>query len=259
MPLLRSVQLHQGVEAADFPRVRAVWMKWGAPPRLRDDPREQGLLVDRGEFDLRLMTSARSLGVCVHQPARVLDCKLDGSRWRIRFEAEGRRQALDVDFLADARGRSGAGGPGRRRNGAPTLALYAYWRGPGLPRMARIEAGRDAWYWGVPLPDGLYNTLVFVDPKQFRSAPGASASERFFAFLDRSSLLDNSRRVRAGRTRAGDRRDPLPRTRMRDASVDPGWRRRPRHRPDFFERRSKGDTERVIWRDRRQYPHSQAR
>lgn len=205
MPLLQSVQLHQGVEAADFPRVRAVWMKWGAPPRLRDDPREQGLLVDRGEFDLRLMTSARSLGVCIHQPARVLDCKLDGSRWRIRFEAEGRRQALDVDFLADARGRNGAGGPGRRRNGAPTLAIYAYWRGPFLPRMARIEAGRDAWYWGVPLPDGLYNTLVFVDPKQFRSASGASASERFFAFLDRSSLLDKSREFeRVGPVRAID-------------------------------------------------------
>jgi flavin-dependent dehydrogenase len=191
MPMLRSADLHEEVEAAAFPRIRAVWVKWGAPPRWREDPREQGLLVDRGDFDLRLLTRARSLGVRVHQPARVLDCALDGSKWRIRFEAPGGLAALNVDFLADARGRRGADGPRQSRTGAPTLAVYAYWRGRGLPRTPRIEAGREAWYWGVPLPDGLYNTLVFIDPKRFRSAAGSSASQRFLELLDRSSLLEN--------------------------------------------------------------------
>ena len=205
MPMLQSAGLHEGVEAAGFPRIRAVWVKWGEPPRLRDDPREQGLLVDRGEFDLRLLASARSLGVRVHQPARVLDCALDGSRWRISFEAEGRREALDVDFLADARGRRGRAGPRQSRTGAPTLAVYAYWRGSGSPRTPRIEAGRDAWYWGVPLSDGLYNTLVFVDPKRFRSAPGMSASERFLELLGLSSLLEDRRNCElAGPVRAID-------------------------------------------------------
>jgi hypothetical protein len=41
----------------------------------------------------------------------------------------------------------------------------------------------------VPLPDGAYNTLAFVDPNQFRSAPGSSMSERFFKLLDLSALM----------------------------------------------------------------------
>ena len=162
-------------------------------------------MVDRGEFDLRLLTGARSLDVRVHQPARVLDCKLEGSRWRIQFEADGRRQALGVDFVADARGRRGGSSLRQCRTGAPTLALFAYWRGPGVPRTPRIEAGRAAWYWGVPLPDGLYNTLVFVDPRQFRLSPGTSASERFFELLDRSSLLESRHEIEpVGAVRATD-------------------------------------------------------
>ena len=58
----------------------------------------------------------------------------------------------------------GAASPGRTKNRRTTLAVYGYWRGAKLPTMPRIEAGEDGWYWGVPLPDGTYNTLAFVDP-----------------------------------------------------------------------------------------------
>ena len=61
--------------------------------------------------------------------------------------------------------------------------------------MPRIEAGQDAWYWGVPLPDGTYNTLVFVDPIWFRSAPGTTISERFVGLINRSGLLEDCRNV----------------------------------------------------------------
>ena len=59
--------------------------------------------------------------------------------------------------------------------------------------MPRIEAGLDGWYWGVPLPDGTYNTLVFVDPNWFRSAPGATLSERLLRLIERSGLMEDCR------------------------------------------------------------------
>ena len=57
-------------------------------------------------------------------------------------------------------------------------------------RRPRIEAGEDAWYWGVPLPDGTYNTLVFVDAKRFRAAGEGTLTSRFLDLLDRSRLME---------------------------------------------------------------------
>jgi flavin-dependent dehydrogenase len=193
MPLLMAADMHGTVEAAGFPRVRNVWVKWADEPRLREDPREEGLLVDRGEFDLRLLTRVRALGVRVHQPARLLEQRWDGAKWRLTIDADGNQQHLDADFLADASGRRSVSPQLQTTTGASTLAIYGYWRGASLPAMPRIEAGQDAWYWGVPLPDGTYNTLVFVDPGWFRSAPGSNMSERFLRLINRSSLMQDCR------------------------------------------------------------------
>jgi hypothetical protein len=95
--------------------------------------------------------------------------------------------------VADASGRRSIS-PGRQtKTGASTLAVYGYWRGASLPSMPRIEAGLDGWYWGVPLPDRTYNTLAFVDPTWFRSAPGSTMSERFLGLIDRSGLMEECR------------------------------------------------------------------
>jgi flavin-dependent dehydrogenase len=192
MPLLRSADMHETIEAARFASVTGVWVKWAGEPRLRDDAGEKGLLVDRGEFDRRLLERARSFGVRIHQPARVIEQTHDGARWRLTVDADGILKQLDADFVADAGGRRSASGR-TTRTGASTLAVYGYWRGAKLPTMPRIEAGEDGWYWGVPLPDGTYNTLAFVDPAWFRSAPGDTMSERFIRLLDRSTLMQECR------------------------------------------------------------------
>jgi flavin-dependent dehydrogenase len=193
MTLLRAADMHETVEAAGFPGVRSVWVKWADGPRLREDPGEKGLLVDRGEFDLRLLERARAFGVLIHQPARVREQGWDGAKWRLTIDADGTSTCLDADFVADASGRRSISPRRQTKTGASTLAVYGYWRGASLPTMPRIEAGQDGWYWGVPLPDGTYNTLAFVDPNWFRSAPGSTMSDRFLGLIDRSSLMEECR------------------------------------------------------------------
>jgi flavin-dependent dehydrogenase len=192
LPLLEMTGARQSVAARAL-RVRTVSVKWEQANEVREDPREHGLIVDRGDFDRLLLERARTLGVCVLQPAVVRECSGGDSGWSLSVEAHGRTVRLDADFLADARGRSGGAAGSRRRTGCRTLALYAYWRGAALPRQPHIEAGEDAWYWGVPLPDGTYNTLVFVDAKCFHhgrpGTPKATLATRFLGLLRRSAIM----------------------------------------------------------------------
>jgi flavin-dependent dehydrogenase len=195
MTLLRAADMHETIAAAGFPGVNSVWVEWEDGPRLRQNQGEQGLLVDRGEFDLRLLERARAFGVRIHQPAQVLEQGWDGAKWRLTIDADGTSTSLNADFVADASGRRSISPRRQTKTGASTLAVYGYWRGASVPTRPRIEAGQDSWYWGVPLPDGTYNTLAFVDPNWFRSAPGSTMSERFLRLIHRSGLMEECRDV----------------------------------------------------------------
>ena len=142
---------------------------------------------------MRLVERVRAFGVTVHQPARVIERVWRGGKWRIALDVDGRQMQIEADFLADAGGRRDRSARHRAQTGARTLAVYAYWRGASLPAVPQIEAGEDAWFWGVPLPDQTYNTLAFVDPKSFRSVPGSSLAQRFLTLLGRSSLMQDCR------------------------------------------------------------------
>lgn len=187
LPLLETIGAGRAIETAGFTPVGSVRVDWDGERRLREDPRRQGLLVERGEFDRLLLSRASDLGVRILQPARLLKSDRQGAGWTITVETDGGQDDLHADFLADARGRSGRG---KLRTGCRTLALHAYWRGSALPVQPRIEAGRDAWYWGVPLPGGLYNTLVFVDTLRFRERRSASLHAAFLELLSASRLMD---------------------------------------------------------------------
>lgn len=166
LPLLAVIGTAAAIESADFQRIESVERKWEADREIRQDPRAEGLLVDRGVFDKLLLENARRHGVRVLQPACVRACKRDAKGWNLRLQTPQGELEQHTEFLADARGRSSSA---QVRTGPRTLAFYAYWRGCGLPSQPRIDAGEDAWYWGVPLPDGLYNTLIFADRTQARS------------------------------------------------------------------------------------------
>lgn len=187
LPLLKSIGAGSAIEGAGYPRVHQVKLNWGTA-RQWQDPDGQGLLVDRGHFDALLLDHARACSVRVLQPANLVAWERRDAGWLLRVRSEGRWIELEALVLADASGRAGALGRRRRRTGPKTLALHGYWKGDGLPVHPRIEAGANAWFWGVPLRSGVYNTLVFMDPRDLR-AMGGSLRDKFHAMLATSTLL----------------------------------------------------------------------
>ena len=165
--LLESIGAGDVFERSGALAVESVLVNWDGGLRERFDPGSQGMLVDRGKFDALLLLHARAAGVQVFQPAVCRDCSRFAEGWRITVERGGETVHFSARFLADASGRGFATRGRKRRTGARTTAFYCYWQGSDLPKRPRIEAGSDAWYWGVPIPDGTYNTLVFADPRTY--------------------------------------------------------------------------------------------
>ncbi len=187
LPLLASIGASPAIERAGFSRVRKVSVRWEAE-RERLDPSGQGMLVDRGIFDQLLLEHARAAGVYIIQPGNIYRMQQNAGGWNIALMAGGKNLEMRARFLADASGRTGVRQMRRTPTAPRTVALHAYWTGAGLPEHPRIEAGADAWYWGVPLPDGVYNTLAFVDARELRERRG-SLREKFLGLLAASSLL----------------------------------------------------------------------
>lgn len=205
LPLLDTIGARHAVESAGFTRVRRVLSNWEGPLAERVDPREQGLLVDRGRFDALLAERARALGVTVLQRAVVRQRVQHEGGWNLVIDSEGTARRLRVRFVVDATGRAATLAGRRRWTGPRTLALYAYWEGRRLPAQPRIEAGASAWYWGVPIPDGTYNTLAFVDSDTLRTHPASSLDARFRELIGRSGLMDGCEHSRmAGPVLAAD-------------------------------------------------------
>jgi flavin-dependent dehydrogenase len=177
------------IASAGFTPIRSMSVNWDQGRQQREDPTGQGLLVDRGHFDRLLLNHARAVGVRVFQPATVATKTLLEDGWNLRVKNDGSVLELRAAFLADATGRAALLRSHRRQTGCRTVALYAYWQGHNLPTQPRIEAGAAEWYWGVPLPQGVYNTLVFVDATRLRAARASLLKAGFRALIERSSLL----------------------------------------------------------------------
>lgn len=192
LPMLASMGAARVVEASGCWPVHEVSTNWDGTEGVRRDPRREGRLVDRGAFDAALLAHAAAAGVRLLQPAQVRERVRTSDGFRLTVDSAGERLDLDASFLADARGRS-ATLSARRATGARTIAIFGYWTGDALPERPRIEAGEREWYWGVPIPDGSYNTLVFVDARRFRAEPAASLEDRLRALLERSLLMRHVR------------------------------------------------------------------
>ena len=55
----------------------------------------------------------------------------------------------------------------------------------------RVAAGNREWAWGAPMRDGTFAAMVFLDPRDVRSA-GNGLEQRFLNLLAASRLLDDA-------------------------------------------------------------------
>jgi flavin-dependent dehydrogenase len=181
-PMLDVLGVRDAIESAGFLRAAHATVLWAGElrnHRLHDG----GLQVDRGRFDsILLRAAAANALVRVYQPARIAHHDWLDPRWRIVLH---NGETLYARYLANAAGRARLVGGIKTPAGAATLAIYAYWKSAAecCDTATLIEAGRSEWYWGAPLPGGVFNATVFVDPD---TRPDANL---YFGLMRKSRLL----------------------------------------------------------------------
>ena len=156
------MRLRGDVDAAVFGREARALVLWESGDTAVKSS-EPSLLVDRTLLDDRLRNAASRAGVRIISPSRARAAqRLPGGKWLIPVATSNGPMAVKCRFLVDARGKrhhkcidDGA---------AQTAALSAQWSlwDRGFVQ-TRIEAGRDEWIWGSPLPDGSYAATMFLD------------------------------------------------------------------------------------------------
>ena len=184
LPLLQVLGVLPRIESAQFLKAARSTVFWAG--QLKSKETHGGYQVDRGVFDEILLREARSAGARVMQPARVLNIRREAD-WLIDLQGGVRLQAR---FVAVAGGRSQILGGKKIPFGSRTIAMYAYWSGVD-PEGGEtlVEAGSAQWYWGAPLPEGIFNATVFVDTANAKK-------EQYLNLIHRSKLL--SPRLREG-------------------------------------------------------------
>jgi len=174
-----ALGLRAAIERAGFLRPTGTIVDWSSDGTgIKPMGAEAGFHVDRGDFDLLLRDMAVRRNVTLLQPARAHRPQRTANGWSIPVHSTSGEMLVHARVLVDASGRRV--GP---RGSPRTLAMWAYWRGVAVTgNEARVEAARNSWYWGAPLPNGMFNAAVFMD-----ASSGAAA--RYCEYLSRSTLL----------------------------------------------------------------------
>jgi flavin-dependent dehydrogenase len=185
LPLLDVLAVRPAIESAGFLPAAQATVFWAGQLHRRET--HGGYQVDRGKFDALLLHAARRAGVDVRQPARVVHSTHRG-HWTLTLESGETFEAL---FVADGAGRSRFLPGIKSCVGARSLAMYSYWFDVDpLEGDTLVEAGASHWYWGAPLPGGLFNATVFVEPSCTRL-------DSYLALIRQSKLM--AKRIGHGR------------------------------------------------------------
>ena len=192
LPVLNSLQLRGDVDAAAFCRERRALLLWETEA-IQEKPfaNAPSLLVDRTRFDQRLRQATSRSGVRVIAAGRVRSPQRSASGgWAIPIITSSGPTVVKAAFLVDARGK-------RHRvylddNTPRTAAISAIWA-PSRQSFAetRIEAGREEWFWGSPLPDDRYVATIFLDLERLAGLRTASRIELYWHVLRSSKLLSD--------------------------------------------------------------------
>ncbi len=166
-------------------------ISWGTVGFVRRPADPRSVTVDRADFDRALLDAAKARGVTVLQPCAARDVRAARQGWELVADAAGGPMTIAARFVLDASGRRGFLPRRRRRISPPTVALYGYWTGTGLPAEPIVWAGRRHWIWGSPVPGRGFNAMVFTDRSALRDGSGTLA-DRYRVIVERSPLFSAS-------------------------------------------------------------------
>jgi flavin-dependent dehydrogenase len=185
-PILDSLNLRQLVlQGALTPRsTRILWSRPHAD-LLTPDQMHDWLLVDRGEFDTLLLRAAASAGVSVLQPATVRAAGRGTGGWCINAAAGDHSWPIEAAYLVDATGRAGFRRGKRELVSPRTIAVCGYLQRQFVEHDVYVEALRDCWCWGAPVPGRRFSVMVFLEADRL----AAVGRERLPEFW-RSQLAD---------------------------------------------------------------------
>jgi 2-polyprenyl-6-methoxyphenol hydroxylase-like FAD-dependent oxidoreductase len=190
LPILDSVRLRDIVESSAFIREERSLVLWGSGDvEVKSWDAAPSLLVERASLDDRLRAAASDTGTRVVALATARAARREAcGEWLVPVVASAGPLMIKARFLVDARGK-------RRHpcidDGVPTtVAMSAPWLPcGGCYAETRIEAGRDEWVWGNPLPDGSYAATIFVDSARVAGLRSHGRAALCRDILSRSKLL----------------------------------------------------------------------
>lgn len=165
---------------------------WENPEPLLTGPRGQGVMVDRAEFDARLLALAQTRGARVIQPGQVQSIMGEPDAWCLQVLSDGRALQVNARLILDATGRAGQRAPRRLPTAPATVALWTHIAGQGMPRETCIEAIATGWLWGAPLPAGPYRIMAFFDPASLKGHQPDGLEKLFRLSLADSQLLTHA-------------------------------------------------------------------
>ena len=188
--VLTLCHARERVEAARFLRPTHAIVRWSGSVTIHEAYGDaSGFQVNRARFDQLLLEAAREAGARIAPPARAMRPLATDDGWSIPLRGDGGVTELRARFVADAAGKHAALRRRSQRLSPPTVAMHAYWTDvPIEGDETRVDAGRGAWYWGAPLPDGSFNAAVFVDAGRCAGL-GRSALDRLYRALVAESPL----------------------------------------------------------------------
>jgi 2-polyprenyl-6-methoxyphenol hydroxylase-like FAD-dependent oxidoreductase len=166
--LLEYLQIQNALDLSLPQRSTSARILWGRrEPELAPPQHQLGVVVDRGEFDGRLLAAVRSAGGRIFQPAQPRKIAGEAGAWEVSISGLDGATVVRARLILDARGRGG-----RIRTRVPTapatVALWTLTRSAIAQPDTHLEATEHGWLWGTRLPCGRYRLMAFVAPETIK-------------------------------------------------------------------------------------------
>lgn len=151
------------------------------------EQRGSGIVVDRGMLDQQLLELARSKGLHVFQPGKLVSSFYDDGVWKLDVKEGSFIRTVFSAIVLDARGRKGSLLHERLETAPPSVAIWTHVPAQMMPLETRIEAIDEGWLWGSPVAGNRYRVMAFTDSDAVK---GKNLSAHFWTMVGKARLFE---------------------------------------------------------------------